>query len=659
MILSSKKKAGKWTRIKRVDRMNRTGMLSVRGFRLSISDFRPTSLSWWVCKKRIRMLLKKLIPILSLLLTFSLLRGQALIEYRLDLSDIEHHELNISVTFPAVPEQVLQLRMPRSSPGRYAVHNFAKNVYDVHAFDSQGKELKVYRANPHQWDVAGHDGSVRFEYTLYGNHGDGTYTGIDNRKLHLNMPATFVYGAGMQDRPVELRIDLSGHPDWDVATQLKPLPDGSYYAPDYYYFYDSPTFAGDIDWRRWQSTSSGKTYDIEIAMIHEGSDEELDEYTEWVKRIVEEQKAVFGELPDFDYGRYTFLCSYNSWVYGDGMEHRNSTICSSRGSLADNARGLIGTISHEFFHCWNVERIRPQSLEPFDFDQANMSEALWFAEGFTSYYDDLVLCRAGIRSPEEYVRGLTGLLNYVLNAPGRRYRSPVEMSYNAPFVDAATAIDETNFANTFISYYSYGAVLGLTLDLTLRTRYEGVTLDDFMRRLWQEYGKTETPYRLPDLQRILGEVTDDPAFAKSFFDESVYDSKLPDLSELLAGMGIKLEPSYPNRPGFYGLRLDYQGEKGAVVQGPVLENNPLHAAGLTSGARILELAGQLLGSADDLDAIMEELEIGKKYEIIYVQNGIEKTDTFSAAADPTLSVQLDETAPKTAMERRKAWLKQP
>jgi predicted metalloprotease with PDZ domain len=596
-----------------------------------------------------------------LLLTFFLLliqavTAQAPIRYELNLDDIEHHELHVTIEFPAVSQQVLQVRMPRSSPGRYAVHNFAKNVYDVRAYDGEGEALPVYRATPHQWNVAGHDGRVKFEYTLYGNHGDGTYTGIDNRKLHLNMPATFPYGAGMQGRPVELHLDLSDHPGWDVATQLQPLPGGGYGAPDYYYFYDSPTLAGEIDLRRWTSTSGDREYTIEIAMMHEGTDEELDTYAEWVKTVVEEEKAVFGELPEFDYRRYTFLCSYNPWIYGDGMEHRNSTVCSSQGNLADDAGRLIGTIAHEFFHAWNVERIRPQSLEPFDFDRANMSEALWFAEGFTSYYDDLILCRTGIRTPDEYAQGLTGLLSYVLNFPGRRHRSPVEMSYSAPFVDAATAVDEDNFSNTFISYYSYGAVLGLTLDLTLRTQYEGLTLDDFMRRVWQEQGKTEVPYRLPDLERLLAELTGHKAFAKSFFQESIYGSALPNMAELLEPFGISLQLARPGQAGFPILELSYSPD-GAVVTEIILETNPLFEAGVTKGSRLLTLAGKAVDSKEAFGKISQELKIGEEYSVTFVQNGIEQSGTFTAAQDPALEVTLNERASQKQQERRREWLK--
>lgn len=596
--------------------------------------------------------------ILCLLTTFLSLSlyAQSIIQYNVDLDQIHHHELRISIEFPALGEQALVVRMPQSSPGRYAIHNFAKNVYSVKATDSQGNELKVTKTEPTEWQVSGHDGSVTFEYTLFGNHGDGTYTGIDNRKLHLNMPATFIYGVGMEDRPVQLTFDLSDHPDWKVATQLKKLSETEFWAPDYYYFFDSPTFVGPIDFRSWTSRSNGKEYTIEAALLHEGTDEEFDDYVEWMKKIVEEQKSVYGSLPDYDFGKYTFLLAYNPWVYGDGMEHRNSTICSSQGSLAQAARGLIGTVSHEFFHCWNVERIRPNSLEPFDFDKANMSGELWFAEGFTSYYDDLTLCRTGITTPENYARGLSGTLNYVINFPGRDYRSPIEMSRHAPFVDAATAVDEDNHANTFISYYSYGSVLALALDLRIRLGYEGKTLDDVMKYLWENYGKPEIPYEVPDLQKAVGEVTGDKDFAQTFFDLYIYDSQLPNIQKLLSEFGIILSQRFPDEAQIKRLSVEFN-EKGAQVRGLVLKGTALYKAGLNQGDIITAINGTPITSEEDYKKVVDRIKVGNAYSIKYLQNGIPVTSSFTAQQNPTLEVLLDEDASAEAVERRKAWLK--
>ncbi|NRB46958.1 MAG: M61 family metallopeptidase [Saprospiraceae bacterium] len=589
--------------------------------------------------------------------TFAL--AQAPILYQLELDDINQHELNITVDFTGVPSGPLQVRMPRASPGRYAVHNFAKNVYDVKALNAAGNELPINKTSPQEWEISGHGGYVQFKYTLFGNHGDGTYTGIDNRKLHINMPATFVYGVDMDKRPVELHIDLSEQTTWQVATQLEKLEKSCYRAPNYYYFFDSPTMVGEIDFRRFVSSSNGKEYTIEVAMMHEGTDKELDNYVKWIQQIVEAQKQVYGELPDFDYGRYTFLTSYNPWINRGGMEHRNSTVCSSRGNLAKNASQLIGTISHEFFHAWNIERLRPKSLEPFNFDDANLCGELWFAEGFTTYYDDLILCRTGILTPHQYVHGLTRTLNYVYNAPGRQYRNPIEMSYNAPFVDAATANDETNFANNFISYYSYGAVLALCLDLTIRKTYEGKSLDDVMKYLWQTFGKTEIPYEIPDLQAAIAAVTGDKAFAKAFFQQYIHDSQLPDLAPLLSHYGLVVAPRSKDQATFRA-RIEFEAGR-ALIKGNVPHGGALHQAGCVKGDVIQSINGHPITNPDQLEAVTKGLKVGNSYPIQFVQNGMGTEGTFTAQADPRFEIMLGEQADtrisKESELRRQAWLK--
>jgi len=577
--------------------------------------------------------------------------AQLPIVYQLDLSNIHHHELGVSVIFSALPDDALRLHMPTASPGRYARHAFAKNIYDLVATNENGDTLNTYRTGIDTWEVTGHQGYAQVQYTLFANRADGTYSGVDNRKVHLNMPATFLYGNAMEDRPVHLTWNPTQKKGWEVATQLEQLDEATFRAPNYYYFYDSPTFIGPINWRRWTSTSNQKEYTIEVAMIHEGTETDLDAYAKWVKAIVEEQKAVYGSLPDFDFGRYTFLCAYNPWVAGDGMEHRNSTICSSSGNLADNASRLIGTISHEFFHAWNVERIRPADLEPFNFTKANMSDALWFAEGFTSYYDDLVLKRAGIISADEYITGLTGTINYVFNSPGRLHRNPVQMSRQAPFVDAAASIDPNNFGNTFISYYSYGAVLGLMLDLELRTRFDGITLDDYMQYLWTHYGQPEVPYTITDLRRALGEVTGDEAFAKNFFNRHIYDAQLTDLPERLSPFGIVMEKAYPDASDFRGMHLDSLAS-GWKINRTIPENHSLYAAGLERGDIILRLDGIRLSG----DSVWETLVVGSTHSVTYLQNGKEERGTFTVLPNRVWILRGSEDLTEEMAGRQSAWL---
>lgn len=571
--------------------------------------------------------------------------------YQLDLDNIQHHELEIQVTYRSIGDDPLVLHMPTASPGRYAEHNFAKNVYDLGARDANGNRLTVYRKDIDTWVVAGHGGEAVIRYTLFANRAGGTYSGVDNRKVHLNMPATFLFADGMEKRAVHLVWDPSQRPGWTVATQLEKVDPSTFRAPDAYYFYDSPTYIGEIDKVAWQSESRGKEYTIEVAMMHEGTDAELEAYADWVQAIVEEQKAVYGALPDFDFGRYTFLCAYNPWVSGDGMEHRNSTICSSSGNLANNASGLIGTISHEFFHAWNVERIRPKDLEPFDFTHANMSDALWFAEGFTSYYDDLILTRAGIRTPEEYAQGLTGTMNYVLNSPGRDHRNPMEMSRQAPFVDAASSIDPNNFANTFVSYYSYGSVLGLILDLEIRSRFPGKSLDDVMRYIWEHFGETEIPYEIPDLEKAVAAVTGDEDFARNYFQQMVYRSILPDVPALLARVGIRMELANPGKGDVASLNGEMTDD-GLRITSRIHERHSLYAAGMNRNDVLLTLDGASVSALEE----WQGLEIGSTHQVTYLQNGKEESGTFVVKGDPTWKIMLEEDAGQEAIQRRAAWL---
>ncbi|MGH7464690.1 MAG: PDZ domain-containing protein, partial [Longimicrobiales bacterium] len=434
---------------------------------------------------------------------------------------------------------------------------------------------------------------------------------------------------------------------WQIATQLKPTAVASrFVAPHLQYFMDSPTEMSAFEMREWQPEGSSQT--VRIAIHHQGTSGQLDEYAAHARRIVEEQAAVFGELPDFDFGTYTFIADYLPWVRGDGMEHRNSTILTNSGSL-ENMMGLLGTVAHEFFHAWNVERIRPASLEPFNFEAANMSGELWFAEGFTSYYGPLSLRRASIHDDASYALSLTGAINTVVNSPGRAFFSPVEMSMQAPFVDAATSVDAQNRANTFISYYTWGAGIGLALDLSIRSRYDGLTLDDFMRAMWRKHGVHEQnftplrPYTVDDLRTTLSETLGDTAFANDFFRRYITGREAPDYRALLARAGILVRPARPGTPTIGAPRLDVQD--GAVIAaGPLLIGTSLYAAGVSPGDRIVSIDGRGIESADDLNAVVTAKRPGDPIEITFEQRGVTRTATVPTGADRTLEVVLYEAA---------------
>ena len=312
--------------------------------------------------------------------------AQSAVVYSVAFPAPQHHYAQVELTLADLPAAPLQLRMSRSSPGRYALHEFAKNVFDVRAFDERGGELRIVRPNPHQWDVPQHPARVRVTYKVFGDHVDGTYLGIDASHAHMNMPATLMWARGLEGRPVRVTFTPPEGSNWKPATQLFPTDDPwTFTAPNLQYLMDSPTELSNQSFRSFTvRNADGKQFTIRTAVHHDATEADVDDYAAGTEKIVREQGAVFGEFPEFDGGTYTFLADYVPWGGGDGMEHRNSTVVAEGAhSIRGNVRGVLGTVSHEFFHAWNVERIRPKTLEPFTFEDANMSGELWLAEGFT------------------------------------------------------------------------------------------------------------------------------------------------------------------------------------------------------------------------------------------------------------------------------------
>ncbi len=607
--------------------------------------------------------------------TFALQRATAAAEpitYRVSFPEPEHHWMQVEMTVSGLGTAPLKARMSRSSPGRYAVHEFAKNVFSVEAFNGKGGKLTATRPDVDVWQVAGHDGTVRIVYKIFGDTPDGTYMGVDTTHARMNMPAAFMWVQGQESRAMKVTFAPPQGLNWKIATQLYTTSEPwTFTAPNLQYFMDSFTELADLVMSEFTvPNSDGTPVKIRLAAHSDGSQADVDELAKLVEPMVREHMAVYGEFPKYEPGYYTFLLDYVPWGDGDGMEHRNSTAVSTPGLSLKTPQGrsqALSTISHEYFHNWNVERIRPAGLEPFDFTRENVTCCLWLAEGFTQYYGPLLLHRAGL-SRQVPVNAAV----QVINGAGRDVRSAVQMSEYAPFADAGVANDTTDRPRTFISYYTYGAAIALGLDLSLREMSNSkITLDDYMRLLWTDFGKpggpapglVGRPYTLKDLRTALATLTSNRKFADDFFDKYVEGREVVDYARLLKLAGYELRPTSPNRAWAGnvqvqtvngGLLVGMGGARGGGAKTPVAFDAPIYKAGVDFSDIITTIDGQ--PATMETWAALTAKPVGSQVKLgILRRGGLTGTGTLVLEADPNLTVADLTAGGGTLTEAQKAF----
>jgi predicted metalloprotease with PDZ domain len=600
--------------------------------------------------------------------------AEPVLAYRLSVPNPGQRELQVELTIARASGPV-DLRMSRTSPGRYALHEFAKNVFDMRATDASGTPLAVDHVSPSRWLVAAHEGAVRIRYRVFGDRVDGTYLGVGPTHAHVNPPAALAWPAGV-DGPIALTVDVPPGSGWTVATQLPPgTAPGTWIAPNLQFLLDSPLEIGRHAVRMFEpalppNASSSVRPQITAVLHHLGDADALDPIVEGLERIVREEAAIFGEYPPFEDGRYTFLFDFLPWAAGDGMEHRNSTVITGSADGAMLQQHALETAAHEFFHAWNVERIRPRALEPFDFEGPSASSELWLAEGVTSYYEDVVLARTGFVTFEQAIRGLQVAVDAVMNAPAITFRSAAEMSRMASLVDGANPVDRTNWPSTYLSYYTHGQALGLGFDLAIRERTGNrVSLDDFMRAMWRVHGRpggsrpgyVDRPYGLDDVRARLAEVTGDRAFADGLVSRFVEGRERMDYAHLLSTAGLVLRKRHPGQPSFGATTLQPTGDALRLASQPPI-GSPLYLAGLGEDDQITSVNGRTVVGFDTLDKAIARLTPGAAVTVRFARRGEprEQTTSVTLVEDPALEIVPVEKAGGTltsaARRVRETWL---
>jgi predicted metalloprotease with PDZ domain len=529
----------------------------------------------------------------------------ASIRYRLAMSRPVSHLFEVSIEVAlregATTEQ-LDFQMPKWSPGRYAIFDFAKNVQEVQAASGicpQGAKCKmaslpVTRMDNQTWRVQlTGTRSATLKYKVFGDDLSGTFSQLDNRHANFNGGSIFMYIVDHKQDPVKLNIEPPQN--WRIVNgRMESADQREWQFPNYDLLIDTPTEIAP-DWTVDEFKVDGKTYRV---VVHSFGDEggKRAGLVRDLEKIVRAETRMWG-APEFE--TYTFLIHFAADDRsGDGMEHLTSTQVIVPGALSESDAydGALSTASHEFFHVWNVKRLRPAELGPWDFTRPLVTRVMWIAEGFTTYYGNLMQRRSGLWNDARYFNYLGQLIGGIENAPGSRLMSAEASSLSAPFIDGEVHAQRTNLDNTAVSYYPKGATLGLTLDLLIRRKTNGrASLDDVLRRMYEEfYLKSMNPtyylrgrgYTSKDFERAASAVAG--MDLSDFFNRYVRSAERPPYEEALAGVGLRLTRTPARQPFSGGLSLNGQSMRIVGVR----NNSAAEDAGLKQGDVLLTIGNK-------------------------------------------------------------------
>src|ERR1044071_601757 len=436
--------------------------------------------------------------------------------------------------------------MAKWSPGRYGVFDFATNVQEVRAVAGDGSRRQVTRVNDQTWSVAPLGSrTLTISYKVFANDLDGTFSQLDTRHADYSGGAIYMYVVCHNPDPVKLEIVAPT--GWKIVNGRTEHPgQTTWNFPNWDILIDTPTEIGP-DWTLDTFDVGGKKYHV---MVHSFGAEggKRAALVQDIEKIVRAEVALWGP-PEFE--EYTFLIHFAADDRsGDGMEHLSSTQIIQPGALGEPLvyERTLGTVSHEFFHVWNVKRLRPLELGPWDFTRPLATRSLWIAEGFTNYYGHLMLRRAGLLTDKQFLETEAETIGRTESLQGNRLMSAEESSLTAPFIDRAEHAQSTNLHNTSVSYYPKGELIGMVMDLLLRGRTKGKTsLDDVMREMYQEfylnspnssYYLRGRGYKTEDLERVVAQRSG--VDFSDFFKRYIRDVEVLQYEEAFAYVGLRL-----------------------------------------------------------------------------------------------------------------------
>lgn len=588
------------------------------------------------------------------------------IQYAIVAKNPNAHILSVQMKVTPNHAEPVRLTLPAWIPGSYMIRDFARNIVSLQASDADLK-LSCEKIDKQTWQVLHHGNPFVVSYDIYCWELSVRGAHFDQNHCFFNGTCVFLAVQGREHEPVEVDIQLpkgKQYQSWKVATGLKRaktttlMKPGLYLADNYQQLIDSPVEMGDFD--HYEFNSHGITHHLVFTGKHFG---DMGRVTRDIKKLCDHHLDMFEVKPDIN--EYWFLTYISEDNYG-GLEHPNSTalLCSRYdlpnpnfpNKMEDAYQTFLGLCSHEYFHTWNVKRIKPAEFMPYALDQESYTKQLWAYEGFTSYYDDLSLARTGLISINDYLLILSKTFSRVYRGKGRLKQSVAESSF-----DAWTKFykQDESALNTIVSYYTKGSMIALCVDLMIRNQTSNKkSLDDVMRFLWNNHGLTGIGTSEDDIMFAIDAIC--PGNIKDFLKEAIYSTEDLPVESLLRDVGVEMTFRRPiSATDLSGNKddVDYAPSLGILSRSKgvgvtvthVLEDSAAQIAGIAAKDHLIAIDNvKVTGSK--LQTLLNHLPKGKTVEAtLFREDALITVDVCLLEAEPFVAQLklVDETKAKT------------
>jgi predicted metalloprotease with PDZ domain len=565
--------------------------------------------------------------------------------YKIAMPQPQTHLFEIELTVCNWDRDLLDLKMPVWTPGSYLVREYAKQLQNFIAVGDKGDRLATIKIAKHHWQIqANQYNKITISYRMFANELTVRTNHLDATHGYFNPAALCFYVPGYEHCPIEITI-VPPDPSWRVTTPLPQISPQTFLAADFDTLVDSPFEIGCQ--QVYDFTVLNKPH--QLVTWGEGN---LDSQVaiEDIKKIIEVEAKIFGGLP---YEQYIFLL-HLSPSGGGGLEHKNCcSLLYPRFSFqaGEKHNRFMQLVAHEFFHLWNVKRIRPAALEKFDYERENYTPSLWFSEGTTSYYDLLIPRRAGIYDEQEFLAELSKEITRFMTTPGRLVQPLSESSFDAWI---KLYRPDANSSNSQISYYLKGEMVTLLLDLLIRDRTQGnKSFDDVLVAMWEQFGKAEIGFTETQLQQIIESIANQDL--TEFYDRYIHGVEELPFNDYLVAVGVELRPINTNNIPNLGIIV--KSEHGREMIKSVASNSPAQLAGVDPGDELLAIDGFKI-SAEKLTDRLKSYQVGQQIELtIFHGDRLITVPTILAPSQPD-RYQLYQIEHPTDFQRQlfKAWM---